>query len=339
MFLRRVLFIGLVMLAGLMAGTVPAFASVPAGTVATALTTSLYYVEPDQPDFNDTAGASLAAQLQKNDGVKLALVSNDTVAQYGGSPLEYAKQVVEQYPHDAQTNAIILVVVTPAKVDVYSSALAESVAQDLMNRARSVSVDWHDTVVTFIQNLHEWEQKHPEFSVVPSDAAKTRTNTGSSAPTMWIVIGIGLVVMAAAAIVVEIRRTQDSLDQVTRSFNAMRDTVDDDEMKHTLSKIVSEVGRYQKARRSRKTRQGNFSKEGKKLLLQKLQVGLDVAAKYVEIQNEPDYYDNPSKLLSDGQKSLESLANAVAQVVREDPNFDLESFYTKVEFLNLSSSS
>ena len=324
--MRRSLLVGLCVVVALVVAS-PALADTLSKTVA-ALKQSPVYVEPGTPGATvDTAG-ELKGQLINGDNIVIVMLVPGSIS---GDLTGFAQQV------NSKMGGKKIVGISAGDQEVaYSSLLPAGVAADLMHRAASISVGGSDTLKTFIRYTHSWQQQHPQEPA--SKPVDKHAKKGGFPVLIVLLLVIGLVVVLGGVIFARSNRATDA-DHVSfdksppavrsplEKIQGLKHQVEDPELQQQLTLTC----RYTEDYFSRST--GNAGADSR-VFQSHLSDIADVLEKYIDVQNQPQYYENPQDEMRKGSDAVTGFNAFVLKSIRRGSSTKLTDYKVKTDILS-----
>lgn len=327
--MKRYTFLGII--AVLLGIAVPAHAGSYVGEVSNGLkSTPVYIAANTEGTDGDTAG-TLVQQLNSNDNIALVMLPASASDQFGSGLGPFVKQVSA-----AIGSKRIIGVVMGSQAVGYAPAMPTGVAADLMHRAVSVSTNNIEVLTTFVRNVHEWQQQHPEAKTTskPKSAASSSHFLG----VLMLIVGgiVVFVLIIAVAEHVQKSRTgearkhfdgpsgiSDQLNRIAR----LRDQVADASFQKVLFQCCTDTERY-------------FKKYSSDVELDALTFGthldsiINVVAKYLEVQEFPRDFNDPETIMQGAKHSVSGFADYVIKSIRNGNDSRLISYRVDTNILD-----
>lgn len=273
----------------------------------------------------DTAGEILEL-LKSGDGIVILMLQDN-----GNNTAETVAADVNQR---LGGNRIVGVTVGEQAAG-HSTILPAGVASDLMKRASTVSVSPAETLRTFILNVHDWQARHPK-----APAAKPMEDGGGNRAVLFFVIGslvlgvtlviiviLGLVATTEKEDTVRLKKSPDRVRDQLHKLLEVRKQIKDPTLRATLTQIASDVEAYfRRTKDAARLDQDAFAKH-----LDSLN---DVLVKYVDVQDNPRFFDHPEDLLQSGSEAATSFAYFVLETVRREGRRSITDFRVDTNILS-----
>lgn len=294
------------------------------------LGSSNVYIEPGTPGTTDQTESSLQSKLQSDDGIILVMIpeSDEPITQI-------AKEI-----DDATGNDSIIGLAVGNDVLGYSTALPDGVAADLMQRADNVSTSTVEALVTFTRTTHTYEAQNPDVFDPPPPPGAAPAEDGLA---IWpfVLLGVLLVVAIVAAFIVaagrrqssDVVRLKKSPDQVKSELQSilnLRVSVQDQELRHAITQVVSDTESF--FRRSVRS-SGHDTEQDAEVYLRHLRGLSDVLKRYIDIQENPRFYDEPRQLLRSGAAAVDSFGEFVLESIKRDSVTQLTRYKVDTDIL------
>ncbi len=276
------------------------------------LRSSNVYVSPGAPDSNSETAATLGQALTSGDQVALVMLSDS-----GVSPLQAAAQIDK-----ATKRKLIIGISAGDQVAGYSKALPEGVASDLMSRANSIASSNVEVLRTFAQLSHKWQHANPEQVKKPPQ----KKEEGSG---LWVIFPIILFLMLVAVIgivlfggdddQIKFRSPSNVRDELQKIYN-QREEINNYSLQETVDSMCRDTEAFFK--RSKRSSDHDTTAEALGFARQLGSVR-QVIDRYIDVQENPRYYENPEKALQDGQEAIEAFAEFVLKAVQRNSAAEL----------------
>lgn len=304
-------------------------------TALDSLKNSPVYVAPGIPGTDiDTAG-KLQKLLNSDDNIVLVMLPME--AGTGTDLYTIAKSLSDQLG-----DQYIIGLSVGRNVIGFAPSLPSGIAADKMERADSVSNDPVTALITFVQNIHKWQESHdeptpiptPEPTPIPSD------EDGKSSWLLWVLIPVG-VILAGVFIVGSsvLRSTGGEGGAVRTNFSAPdqvrgllskiakdRENIRDEELRHVLYQMCVDIEKYFKSSSNDKEKDALFFKE-------RLNEVNDILIKYIDVQENTRYYHDPEGLLLRGKQSIGDFSIYVLESIRRGNSANLMKFKVNTNIL------
>jgi hypothetical protein len=296
--------------------------------VVDGLKQSPVYIVAGTEGTDGNTAANLVGQMNDDDNIILVMLPASASSFDGGS-LGFAKVLSS---HVGPKKIIGLTVGDEAVA--YAPQMPEGVPADLMNRAASVSTNNVETLGTFVRNVHLWQSEHPEAKTTGPSQSEDKGNN---------LLGIILMLLGGALLAcgVALRAQQRSrqsgearkhfkapdkvADQLERIAH-LREQVHDPEFQSALFNICNDLERYFLRYSSNKSRDTVTFAEHLKGVI-------SVLEKYIEVQDHPRYYNDPSATLERGKKSVCDFGDFVITSIRNGNDADLLNYKVDTKIL------
>jgi hypothetical protein len=331
-------FLGCVAILTWMASPAQAAGS-PVDDATTAFQSAPVYVAPGTEHTNsDTAGV-LTAHLKTGDKLVIVMLPASASTGAAGDLTAVAQQI------DSATGGTkIIGLAIGDKLLAYSSVLPAGVASDQMNRAISVSTNSSETLSTFIDNIHYWQKRNPN-----EVAAQDPTPSSGTSP---LLIGLPVgVVVAGGAVAWIIRRrmklqslspddnirlhdSPEPVKEVLEQILDYRSRISDRNVRDLLTQICGDTENFYERARQR----GVNVSEDTPRYTHHLQSLLKVVDRYVDIQDNPRYWDNGDQLMLDGVEAFQGFSTFVIDSIKDGGRSQLTDYHVDTKILAAQSS-
>jgi len=322
-------------LATLVVAVAPAHAAGFLEETVKALASSPVYVVQGTDGTNSDTADSLKGHLLKSDRILIVMWPANS-----GDIDEAIRQLDEATKH-----GYIIGMSVGTEVRAIASYFPAGTAADLMGRASTVSTNTVETLNTFIQNVHNWQRLHPK--VTPPEPkvppGGTEKSTGHSF-LVGIAIGVVILIIIFVTVAKLLRRNgNDHTDDVKlRSPSQMRDEmrellelrskIKDQSLRDSITQICQDVEAYFERTRTTSTKVQRT--EDTQVFEAHLASVRDVVRRYVDVQNNPRYYDNPKALLEKGAEAVEGFAAFVLTGIKRNNRTGLTEFRVDTDILS-----
>lgn len=294
--------------------------------VVSALKKTHVYVAPDAEGTNQDTPGELAAQLNGSDRLVLVMLPAN-----GDSPEVTARAIDKATGHKYIVGLSIGSELTAA-----STIMPDEVARDLMQRAVDTGTNPAERMVTFARNVHEWQADHPD-----EPASKEADKGGANI----VLIAILFVFVAAAvlAVIATIGRNhEDEADQqikfkaspgdvrdVLRKIQDLVPQVHDSRMRESVRQAISDTEAY-----FRRSVGSTSRKHDADVFVAHLTSVKDVLTRYVDIQDNPRFFDHPEVLMDKGLDAVNSFGEFVLRNIKAGRKSDLTQFNVDTDILS-----
>lgn len=292
---------------------------------------SAVYVAPNtEGTDSDTAGI-IEQQMFNGDNVVVIMLPEAAREEVGVNLVSFAKRIDE-----AIGGNHVIGLSVGSDVVAYSSGMPAGTPADLMDRAVSVSTNTSETLITFVRNVHKWQQQHPTASVSQPP--------NESADFPWLPVGGGGVALAVIAALIaktfkqskqrhaEERIKLNSPDEVSGKLKTLldfRDQIEDASLRSTITQLVKDVEAYFKRNVSRADRSNAVSNF--KRSLGDLE---SVLRKYIDVQDNPRFFKTPAQFLEQGREATEGFAEFVLQSIQQGERPELTQYNVSTDILS-----
>jgi hypothetical protein len=258
----------------------------------------------------DTAG-TLKMMLNDHDNIVLVMLpSDDSITQEGVNAL------ARQISNGLKTKRILGVAVGTQFAGA-SSIMPSEVASDLMHRAAVVSTDSVETLGTFVRNVHDWQTSNPSYVPVPKPV-----KASDSGFQWWIVIvGILLVMILLVILIVNRRRIRSQvhytapggLNDPVEKMMKLRERLNiQDDMYNAIDLLCRYTEAYFKRFTPEKKSPSTIT-----AFSNQLELAQKVVEAYADVRKDPQYYDDPQKVMIRGVDSIQGLADTVLASIKK----------------------
>lgn len=283
------------------------------------------FVDKEAPGVTaDTAG-EIVALLKSGDGIVVLMFRDGDT-----DPASIAASVNQKLGGNR-----IVGVTIGEKVAGYSTILPAGVAADLMTRAATVSVSPAETLRTFILNVHDWQTQHPK-----APAAKPMKKDESNQVVLFLLAGSIIIAVVAVLLflawaflvgdskeTVKLKKSPDRVRDQLHKMLELRMKINDRGLQGTLTQIANDVEAYfRRTKDAARLDQDAFAKHLSSLN--------SVLEKYVDVQDNPRYFENPDELLQSGSEAAVSFAYFVLETVRREGRRSITDFRVDTDILS-----
>lgn len=297
--------------------------------ITTALKSSAVYVEPGTSGTTSQTQQYILDKLIKDDHIYVVILKDEMTQP------EMASLVYNVSQSLGSEN--IVLIVSGNKYAAFSNVLPAGEADDLLERAMSVSTNNIETAVTFVNNVHNWQARHPkaEASVgVEKDSGSTNPALIITPIAVSIPLLISLVVYLfrrkkSAVDYVAIKSAPDPVkDQINKLTSLVR-KINNHQLQTTLIQTVKDVDAYFKRNKQSKSKDSDDSIT----FTRHLKSMNDVLVRYLDVQENPRYYRNPEMLALEGKKAVLSFSEFVLDSVQADTQRELTEYTVDTKIL------
>lgn len=324
--MRRIATVAIIAILACMAQTV-VFAQDYITEAAQALQHASVYVAPNTEGTDKDTAAKLQARLNKNDNIVLVMLPASAQTTLGTDATTIASRL-----SDELGNRHIIGLAVGNEVVGYASYLPSGVATDQMRRAKSVSNDPVTALSTYAQNMHIWQAANPQ----PKPPAPESDEEGGLPWILWLTVSvIGTLSLALVAgrlfwTQPNAERTNFKAPDIVKDLLAkivrLRGQVDDMELRSELYQLCVDVEKYFLSSSQDKNRDARFFNE-------RLTDVFHVLEKYVDVQKNQRYYNNPSAEMRKGKESLIDFGAYVLESIRRGNAADLLDYTVNTKIL------
>lgn len=317
-------------LAILLGMSLPAWAE---GTVVdeaiSALQTNPVFVAAGTEDTNSDTAGILSGQLKTGDNIVIVMLPASAVG--SGGDLNTITQKINE---GTGGNKIIGLSVGD-QVLSYSLLLPAGVAPDLMDRAKSVSTNTSETLGTFIRNAHDWQRRNPT-AVASQDPHKSSSTPlpligGAGLAVLGIGAGVAFIIsrrmrLQKEGVYFKFRSPEPVRDNLERIWE-LRDRINNVQM----SEIITQMCRDTEALFKRQSsRDSDITSD----FQHHLASVVAVLEQYIDIQDNPRYYENSYQELTSGEEAIDAFSQYVLRVIQNGGRSGLTQFHVDKKILS-----
>lgn len=282
------------------------------------------YVATNVPGADSNTLGVLKTELRKNDNIILVMLPRDN---------DEAEAIALEINKGLGGKKIVGLTAGDKAVG-YSTLLPSGVAAQLMKRAATVSTTMEETLGTFAQNVHDWQRQHPQAAA----AQPTKKGGGTSMARVLVFLLLIVIVFVFIASVllskkkpktgdeVQLKKSPDPVrDQLSRLLKS-RDRIKDTYLHDTLTQICRDTEAFFQRRKIDESDTSVFEAHLSSLN--------NVMERYLDIQDNPRYFEDPESLLNSGEEAAASFAIFVLEAIRRDGRRDLTDFRVDTDILS-----
>jgi hypothetical protein len=315
-------------LLGVMVGllAVPtAQAQMDVNKVVSALKKTHVYVAPGVEGTNQDTAGKLATQLNGSDKIVLVMLP----------PGDDDPDAIARAIDEATDHKYIVGLSVGSDLTAASTIMPDEVARDLMQRAVDTGTNPAERLGTFARNVHGWQAEHPN-----EPASKEADKGGMSI----VLIAILFVCLCAAAIglfaawrrsletdqeEVKFKASPGEVRDVLRKIQDQAPQIHDPGMRGSVMQAVSDTESY--FRRSANSTSQNRDAD---IFVMHLKSVRDVLTRYIDVQENPRFYDNPEELMGKGFEAINGFNEFVLQSIKDGRRSDLTQFNVDTDILS-----
>ncbi len=315
----------------------PALAADPVENAIASLKANEHvYVEPGTEGTSRDTVAELQATLNQDDRIVLVMLPSSVGA--SGNITEIAQRIDDETGHQ-----YIIGLAVGSDTVGQSDLLPAGVASDSMSRAASLANYPVDALTTYVKVIHTWQAAHPE--------ATPEVPTAKGSGSVWFAIAAVVLAIVAVTSLLLVRRrrlneavsdeereskvklkaspdlVRDELNQLLR----LREAVNNKDLRRTIKQIVKDTESF--FARSVKSSSHDTAYDAQ-VFEGHLQTVVKVLEHYVDIQENPRFYDESDTLLSDGSIAIEGFAEYVLTSIKRDSATALTNYRVDSQILN-----
>lgn len=308
--------------------TPQAFATDDVNSAIMALKTSDVYVAPGLSGTTTETAASLQQSLQPGDHIVLVMLPKTS-----STSAQVASQILGSLKEHTTLGLSL-----NGQVSAFTNHLPNGVVTDLMSRASSIASSPSETLTTFASITQQYQAAHPETV----SSTSSPSHHGGSSMGAWIGGACGLLVVIAILLFLLFRHREStnsgiasaspsSLRPLLGELQRFAGSIDDRVTADRLRTIVSDTGAF--FQRSHLSRSRDTQQEATEFE-RKFNDAVKMLSTYVDVQNNPRYYDSPHDLLQSGQAAIEGLAESVLKSVKRGNTTSLLDYKVNTDILN-----
>lgn len=289
------------------------------GDAVAALGQSNVYIEPGLPGTDGDTVVYFQGFLHSDDHIVIVMMSQSSMSD----------EAIAQEILGSLGDKEVLGLYVNGRVSAYSNWLPANVVNKAMDDAESVSsMTPKETLTTYVRLIHQYQVGHPEvFETITS----TETAADNSTSFTPVAVAGGSVLLAIAAIfaIVTSRKRKSKSQSVAKPaityapgpvqsrllrIQKLKLDIRDTAMTSKLDTIISDIEEF--FNRSVKSESRDTSKEAYNFE-QKLRDVVTLLERYIDIQDNPRYYDGSDQLLRSAIGSVDTLAETVLQSIKD----------------------
>lgn len=295
------------------------------------LENSEVYIAPDAPNIGASTESELEEYVQDGDDIVLVVLPAEGFADIE-DPVTFASQISDELGGD-----IIVGLSVGDEAYAYSGLLPSGVAADLMHRAETTSMQNISTLQTFASNVRRWKDQHPEQLTTQPDQEVVISDESGNEPILAGVLLLAALVAAGAAFLRKRSKHSVAVKAVTDVYllevrplldrlMTLRDRLNDPALKYALKACRDDTEAYFERYTSDRKNDAFIFKNNLELMI-------SVMSKYLDVQQNPRYYENPTAELERGKLSAIDFAEFVLQSCREGSAIQLAEYTVNTQIL------
>jgi hypothetical protein len=296
--------------------------------VAQGLDNASVYIDPSTENITADTGTDLARMLHADDSIVLVMLPESANAGIDGDLQSFAAQVAEK----TGRQMIIGIAIGGTTYGYSNTGMPSNEADDKMQRAASVSTNTVETLGTFVRNVHTWQRQHPE------EVASTASAKGG---LPWYVWAAGIFFLSALIVFIVGRKvsTGSTINESRKRFTApeqirdlmaqmahMREDVYDAQLRSTIYQCCVDIEAYFKKYSSDK-------QQDAVVFQHHLSNIVEVLRKYIDVQDNERYYNDPRRLLEEGDDAINSFSEFVLTSIRRGNDAELARYTVNTKIL------
>ena len=280
---------------------------------------------------NDTAGR-LQNMLKSKDNIVLVMLPKG--AEVGTDTSTIVAGLSEKLG-----NQRIIGLAVGNKVVGFAPILPSGVAADQMRRADSVSNDPVTALGTFAQNIHIWQSENPKLSPTLKPTVSTSKSSQINSLLLILLLPVSVVVIFVILGFITNRRMASQKCKEKTRFKAPNQVKDllakivrerlqvrDGDLRQVVYQMCLDIERYFKSGSNDKKRDALFFNE-------RLTEVDEVLLKYIDVQENMRYYDEPQKELCRGKESIGDFSQYVLASIRRGNAANLVEYKVNTNIL------
>jgi len=335
---------------------IPASAATSVDTIVGALQKApVFVVDGTEGTTSDTA-ATLTGKLDDGDNIVIVMLPADETLS-----VEDVNALAQKISNGLKDERIVGISVG-AQFAGAASILPTGTANDLMNRADTVSTSSAETLITFIRNVHDWQRSNPDYMPAPTPGK------AESASPVWPFVAIfaGITILIAIAWIVMVRKTArrrirarvhytapGNLNDPVKSMMNHREQLEDlkdvfwddynpqfnvvrkesiERMSAAIDLVCRHTEAYFKMFPAEKKSADTIS-----LFDKQLERAQQVVEKYVYACKNHEYVEQPLDLMKRGHESIEGLSTVILSSIKKGNNDLLMGYKVNTNILSADS--
>jgi hypothetical protein len=326
---------------------IPASAATSVDTIVGALQKApVFVVDGTEGTTSDTA-AALTGKLDDGDNIVIVMLPADETLS-----VEDVNALAQKISNGLKDERIVGIAVG-AQFAGAASMLPTGTANDLMNRADTVSTSSVETLITFIRNVHDWQRSNPDYIPTP------KPEKAVSAVPVWPFIVGAVVILVTITLVVFLttrRRIRGrvhytapgNLNDPVRSMMDYRKRLERDRYWDTYSPPINAARKesvermfvaidatcryteaYFKRFASEKKNDGTLT-----IFNNQLELAQKVVKDYVYTYENAEFVDNPIQVMKRGHDAIEGLAETILSSIKKGNNDRLMDYKVSTNILD-----
>lgn len=331
---KRFFLLGLGCLVALVAA-MPAMAF-NSDAVVKGLKRSSVYVAPNVPGTDSDTAGRLGRLLDDKDNIVVVMLPA-TVLDETETMAGLAKGLDK-----ALGGKVIIGLAVGDSVVGYSTLLPSGVAPDMMNRAQDVATNTVEALGTFVTNIHAWQTQHPKQ---PASKPAAKVKKKPAGLPFWI-LGLlgGLAVIVAILISgarsskkraqeetsggsVKFDKAPKSIKELARDILDLRPDIKDATLRDAITEVCRDIEAYF-------DRYCTDRKKDTTAFQEHLKTVHDILVKYIDIQNNSRYYENPSGSMKGGKDGVIGFSKFVLNSIQRGAGASLTDFNVDTDILS-----
>jgi hypothetical protein len=291
--------------------TTPAQAATQVDVIVGALHKAPVYVAQGTPGTTSETAASLTGKLFENDTIVLVMLPDNA------SPDQEDVNTLAQKIDKGLKGKRIVGIAVGAQFAGAASKMPSGIADDLMNRAASVSTNPAETLGTFVRNVHDWQAANPE-------PAATSGAKASSGWLWWLFLAPAFILLLVYLLIrllsnrlrikPKVRYTAPgTLNELVRTLMRQRNELHErDPMREAINLTCRYTEAYFKRFAGERSASDAIVRFGNQLNL-----ATKVVKDYSYAIENPEYIDEPDKVSRLGLDSINGLADTILKSIKK----------------------
>lgn len=332
--MKRIIFAVLACLAGIAMFAAPASAADSVEEAIAAMQKGSVYVAKGTEDTTSDTTSIILGYMNSKDHILVVMMPKDSTSLTND---EISIKILGSVKEPS-----ILALYANGQVTAHTNRqyVPSDAANKVMSNASSIAVGPTETITTFVTLVHRYQAAHPE------PITSTGTTTPSSPPDSSAVpygVGGGLAIAVAVIATVVLRRKRSNANPYTlkASPTSVRDQLNrvkelmprikNQSVVEQLGSVVNDTEAF--FRRSVRSSSRDTEREAADFQ-RKLKDAVVMLEKYVDIQDNPRYFDHPAQLLASGAEAVDGLATGILNAVKSSNTKSLLDYKVSSDVLS-----